>query len=306
MRKVIGARFKKVGKVYYFLCEEFDVKVGDYLILETSRGIEYGKCVVAPKFVDETTFPNSLKKCIRIATKEDEMTYNENKKKEKKAFKIAQSKIQEFNIGMNLVEVEYAFDNNKIIFYFIAEGRVDFRELVKTLAAIFKTRIELRQIGVRDVAKSVGGIGTCGRTLCCSTFLGDFTSVSIKMAKEQNLSLNPSKISGMCGRLMCCLKYEQDAYEDIKKRTPNIGSIIECEFGEGEVVGTSILKERVKVKFVIDEEEVFKDVKIDDLTVKYNNKKLPENENKSIIDEYEQDDFSKYFINDIFDQDKLY
>ncbi len=239
MRKVIGARFKKVGKVYYFSCEEFDVKVGDYLILETSRGIEYGKCVVAPKFVDETTFPNLLKKCIRIATEEDEKIYNENKKKEQRAFKIAQEKIAEFNLGMNLVEVEYAFDNNKIIFYFIAEGRVDFRELVKNLAVIFKTRIELRQIGVRDEAKSIGGIGTCGRTLCCSTFLGDFTSVSIKMAKEQNLSLNPSKISGMCGRLMCCLKYEQDTYEDIRKRTPSIGSIIECDFGEGEVISFS-------------------------------------------------------------------
>lgn len=303
MRKVIGARFKKVGKVYYFSCEEFDVKVGDYLILETSRGIEYGKCVVAPKFVDETTFPNPLKKCIRIANGEDEKIYNENKKKEQRAFKIAQEKIAEFNLGMNLVEVEYAFDNNKIIFYFIAEGRVDFRELVKNLAVIFKTRIELRQIGVRDEAKSIGGIGTCGRTLCCSTFLGDFTSVSIKMAKEQNLSLNPSKISGMCGRLMCCLKYEQDTYEDIRKRTPRIGSIIECSFGEGEVVGTSILKERIKAKFVINGEEVIKDIKLDDIKIKFNNSDSTVSDERIFSDDYDQGGLAKYFKDDILDSE---
>lgn len=307
MRRVIGARFKSVGKVYYFLCEEFEVSVGEYLILETSRGIEYGKCVVGPKFVDENNLPNSLKKCIRIATQEDKEMHNENKIKEKEAFKIAQEKIREFDLGMNLVEVEYTFDNNKIIFYFIAEGRVDFRELVKTLASIFKTRIELRQIGVRDEAKSVGGIGTCGRSLCCSTFLGDFTSVSIKMAKEQNLSLNPSKISGMCGRLMCCLKYEQDTYEDIKQRMPNIGSIVDTKFGEGEVIGSSILKERVRVKFNDEQEENIRDIKLDEIQVKYNNLKNSDEDknNKDLFEEnYDCEEFSKYFINDILEKNK--
>ena len=198
-------------------------------------------------------------------------------------------------MGIKLVEVEYTFDNNKIIFYFIAEGRVDFRELVKTLASIFKTRIELRQIGVRDEAKSVGGIGTCGRSLCCSTFLGDFTSVSIKMAKEQNLSLNPSKISGMCGRLMCCLKYEQDTYEDIKQRMPNIGSIVDTKFGEGEVIGLSILKERVRVKFNDEQEENIRDIKLDEIQVKYNNlKNFDEDKNNQDLFEenYDCEEFS--------------
>lgn len=299
MRRVVGARFKKVGKIYYFSCEEFEVNVGDYLILETSRGIEYGKCVVPPKFIDEKELLNSLKKCIRIATEEDTRIHEENKQKEKEAFKIAKEKIGEFSLEMNLVDVEYTFDKNKIIFYFIAEGRVDFRDLVKTLASIFKTRIELRQIGVRDEAKSVGGIGTCGRQLCCSSFLGDFTSVSIKMAKEQNLSLNPSKISGMCGRLMCCLKYEQDIYEDIKSRMPNIGSIVKTKFGDGEVVDLSILKERVKVKFIIDSEEVIRDIKLDEMEIKYNNIEVKDSKEELLIDEYDGEDVSKYFINDI-------
>lgn len=301
MRKVVGVRFKSVGKVYYFSCEEFEVKVGDDLILETSRGIDYGKCVVGPKFINEDSLTNSLKKCIRIATEEDKKIHDENKNKENEAFKIAQDKIKEFNLGMNLIDVEYTFDNNKIIFYFIAEGRVDFRELVKNLASIFKTRIELRQIGVRDEAKSVGGIGTCGRALCCSTFLGDFTSVSIKMAKEQNLSLNPSKISGMCGRLMCCLKYEQDTYEDIKKRMPNVGSIVITEYGEGEVIGSSILKERVKVRLNNQDEEIIKDVKLDDIEIKYENKVSNYGSNELFKDDYEGDDFSDYFINGILD-----
>lgn len=299
MRRVVGARFKKVGKIYYFSCEEFEVNVGDYLILETSRGIEYGKCVIPPKFIDEKELSNSLKKCIRIATEEDTRIHEENKQKEKEAFKIAKEKIGEFSLEMNLVDVEYTFDKNKIIFYFIAEGRVDFRDLVKTLASIFKTRIELRQIGVRDEAKSVGGIGTCGRQLCCSSFLGEFTSVSIKMAKEQNLSLNPSKISGMCGRLMCCLKYEQDIYEDIKSRMPNIGSIVKTKFGDGEVVDLSILKERVKVKFIIDSEEVIRDIKLDEMEIKYNNIEVKDSKEELLIDEYDGEDVSKYFINDI-------
>ncbi len=296
MRRVIGARFKDVGKVYYFSCEEFDVNLGDDLILETSRGIEYGKCVIGMKYMDEEDLTTPLKKCIRVANKEDRDLYDENKKKEKEAFKIAQEKIRELDLKMNLVEIEYTFDNNKIIFYFIAEGRVDFRELVKILASIFKTRIELRQIGVRDEAKTVGGIGTCGRTLCCSTFLGDFTSVSIKMAKEQDLSLNPNKISGMCGRLMCCLKYEQDTYEDVKKRMPKVGSIIETKWGKGEIIGTSILKERVKVKVKIDDEDHIKDININEIDVKH----------EHIEKEEVSKEMNSYFISDILkDHDEL-
>lgn len=288
MRCVIGARFKDVGKIYYFSCEEFEVKVGDNVIVETSRGIEYSKCVIGMKYVNDEDLNNPLKKCIRIATREDESIYYENKRKEKEAFSIANDKIRELNLKMNLIEVEYTFDNNKIIFYFIAEGRVDFRDLVKILASIFKVRIELRQIGVRDEAKSVGGIGTCGRTLCCSTFLGDFTSVSIKMAKEQELSLNPSKISGMCGRLMCCLKYEQDTYDDIKKNMPKIGSIVDTSFGRAEVIGLSILKERIKVKIIVDQdEEIVRDIDISDI--------------KECIfkNSSDNDNNTNYFINDI-------
>lgn len=293
MRRVIGARFKDVGKIYYFSCEEFDVNVGEHVIVETSRGIEYGKCVIGMKYIDEGNLTTPLKKCIRVANQEDISIHNSNKEEEKEAFKIAQSKIDELNLNMNLVDIEYAFDNNKIIFYFMADGRIDFRELVRLLASIFKTRIELRQIGVRDEAKVVGGIGTCGRTLCCSTFLGDFTSVSIKMAKEQDLSLNPSKISGMCGRLMCCLKYEQDTYEDIKKRMPNIGRIINTPWGSGEVVGSSILKERVKVRVKIDDEDHIKDIKIDDINF------------GNVSDEKlnEDDINSSYFISDILKED---
>lgn len=299
MKKVVGVRFKPVGKIYYFSCEELDVKVGDELILETSRGIEYGKCVIGIRSVEESLYGDSLKKCLRIATDEDRKKHEENKRKEKEAYKISQEKIAEFNLGMNLVDVEYTFDNNKIIFYFIAEGRVDFRDLVKNLASIFKTRIELRQIGVRDEAKAVGGIGTCGRELCCSTFLGDFTSVSIKMAKEQNSSLNPSKISGMCGRLMCCLKYEQDTYEDIRKRMPNMGSIVETEFGEGVVVGRSILKERIKVKFTKDQDEFIKDIHIDNIKIKFNNTKYEDNNNGE--ENYDYENYTNYFINDLID-----
>lgn len=288
MRCVIGARFKDVGKIYYFSCEEFEVKVGDNVIVETSRGIEYGKCIVGMKYISNEDLSNPLKKCIRIATEEDENIYYENKRKEKEAFIIANDKIRELNLKMNLIEVEYTFDNSKIIFYFIAEGRVDFRDLVKILASIFRVRIELRQIGVRDEAKSVGGIGTCGRTLCCSTFLDDFTSVSIKMAKEQELSLNPSKISGMCGRLMCCLKYEQDTYDDIKKKMPKVGSIVDTSFGRAEVIGLSILKERIKVRIIANQyEEVVRDINVDDI--------------KGYISKINRsdDDNVNYFINDL-------
>jgi len=248
MITVVGVRFKKAGKIYYFAPGDLNIEKSNYLIVETARGIEFGECVIGPKNISEEEIVSPLKNVLRIADSEDMTKHEENKKKEKEALDICLNKILEHNLNMKLIDVEYTFDNNKVIFYFTAEGRVDFRELVKDLATIFKTRIELRQIGVRDEAKMIGGLGPCGRPLCCSSFLGDFASVSIKMAKEQNLSLNPTKISGICGRLMCCLNYEQSTYEDIRRRLPKVGSIVETPEGQGEVIGNSTVKETVKVK----------------------------------------------------------
>ena len=213
MQKVVGIRFKKAGKIYYFDPEEMELPDGSFAIVETSRGLEYGEVVVAPSMVPDEEVVQPLKKVIRVATEEDCQQILENRQKEEEAFKICLEKIREHGLDMKLVDVEYTFDRSKVIFYFTSEGRVDFRELVKDLAAIFRTRIELRQIGVRDEAKMIGGLGPCGRVLCCHTFLGEFEPVSIRMAKDQNLSLNPTKISGVCGRLMCCLRFESDAYE---------------------------------------------------------------------------------------------
>ena len=218
MIKVVGVRFKKAGKIYYFNPVDMNIQKDTYVVVETARGVEFGECVIGIKEISEEDIVAPLKSVLRIATEEDINKHFNNKDKEKEAFEICLKKIQEHELTMKLIDVEYTFDNNKVIFYFTADGRVDFRELVKDLATIFKTRIELRQIGVRDEAKMLGGLGPCGRPMCCSTFLGDFASVSIKMAKEQNLSLNPTKISGICGRLMCCLNYEQSTYEDIIKR----------------------------------------------------------------------------------------
>lgn len=265
MIKVIGVRFKKAGKIYYFSPSEFEIKKGDYVIVETARGIEFGECVIGLKEIKEEEIVSPLKSVIRIADEKDILKHKENKEKEKEALDICLNKIQEHKLDMKLIDVEYTFDNHKVIFYFTADGRIDFRELVKDLATIFKTRIELRQIGVRDEAKMLGGLGPCGRSLCCSTFLGDFASVSIKMAKEQNLSLNPTKISGICGRLMCCLNYEQTTYEDIRKRLPRVGSIVRTENGDGEVIGNSIVKEIVKVKIKKGDEEVIEEFKIKDI-----------------------------------------
>lgn len=248
MIKVIGVRFKKAGKIYYFDPDDLDIKAGDNVIVETIRGIEYGNAVVGLKEVPEEEIVAPLKKVIRVATKEDTIKYEENIAKEDEAFRICLEKINNHELGMKLIDVEYTFDNNKVIFYFTADGRVDFRELVKDLASVFKTRIELRQIGVRDEAKMISGIGPCGKELCCATFLGDFEPVSIKMAKEQCLSLNPSKISGICGRLMCCLKYEQDIYEEVGMQLPKVGALVETTEGKGEVVESSVLYETVKVK----------------------------------------------------------
>jgi len=248
MVTVIGVRFKRAGKIYYFSPAGLDIKKFDKVIVETARGVEFGECVVAPKQIGEDQIISPLKNVIRIASEEDIIKNKENKQKEKEAFEVCMSKIEEHQLKMKLIDVEYTFDNNKVIFYFTADGRVDFRELVKDLASIFRTRIELRQIGVRDEAKMIGGLGPCGRAMCCSAFLGDFAPVSIKMAKEQSLSLNPTKISGICGRLMCCLNYEQEAYERIRKRLPKVGSVVNTPSGRGEVVANNVVKENVKVK----------------------------------------------------------
>ncbi|ASW42114.1 PSP1 domain-containing protein [Clostridium isatidis] len=265
MIEVVGVRFKKAGKIYYFDPNNLEINAGDFVIVETARGIEFGECVIGIKEIPESDIVAPLKSVIRVAEKEDIKKHKENKVKEKDALEICLKKVEEHGLNMKLIDVEYTFDNNKVIFYFTADGRVDFRELVKDLATIFKTRIELRQIGVRDEAKMLGGLGACGRTLCCSTFLGDFASVSIKMAKEQNLSLNPTKISGICGRLMCCLNYEQSTYEDIRQRLPKVGSIVRIDDIEGEVVSNSTVKESVKVKYKRIDEEIIEEFKIDNI-----------------------------------------
>jgi len=248
MVKVVGVRFKEAGKVYYFDPGDLEIEVYSKVIVETARGIEFGQVVVANREVPEEEIVAPLKKVIRIATEEDIQHAAENDEKEKEAFEICLQKIQAHNLDMKLIDVEYTFDNNKILFYFTADGRVDFRELVKDLASVFKTRIELRQIGVRDESKMMGGLGICGRVLCCKSFLGEFQPVSIKMAKEQGLSLNPTKISGACGRLMCCLKYEQEAYEELLKKVPKVGAVVDTPEGQGVVEEVNLLKEEVKVK----------------------------------------------------------
>ena len=248
MAEVIGVRFKEVGKVYYFDPDKHTLKLGDTVIVETSRGVECGKVAIANKEVKDEDIVHPLKKLIRVATKEDLRRLEENARKEKEAIKVCEKKIAEHKLDMKLVDVEYTFDNSKILFYFTADGRVDFRALVKDLASVFRTRIELRQIGVRDESKMLGGLGVCGRPFCCSSFLGEFHPVSIKMAKEQGLSLSPTKISGTCGRLMCCLKYEQDAYSDLLKRTPKVGAIVKTPAGRGLVVESNLLTQTLKVK----------------------------------------------------------
>lgn len=255
--KVVGIRFKKAGKIYYFDPGELEINLNDRVIVETARGLEFGEVVVAPKWVGEEDVVPPLKSVIRIATEEDAKQVEENRIKEREAFDICLKKIEEHGLPMKLIDVEYTFDVSKIIFYFTAEGRVDFRELVKDLAAIFRTRIELRQIGVRDEAKMLGGLGICGRILCCTSFLGEFEPVSIRMAKDQNLSLNPTKISGICGRLMCCLKFENDNYEELKKNALDIGQLVNTPLGLGKVIYTSLLQEKVTVELDDDRIEEF-------------------------------------------------
>ncbi len=268
MKNIVGVRFKKPGKIYFFDPENLEINNKDFVIVETTQGQEFGEVVISNRKVEDSSLQKPLKKIIRIATAKDIKHNEENKKREKEAFEICNKKIKEHKLDMTLTDVEFKFDNSKVLFFFTADGRIDFRELVKDLAIIFKTRIELRQIGVRDEVKRIGGNGICGRELCCCSFLGNFETVSIKMAKEQNMSLNPSKISGNCGRLMCCLKYEQEVYEEKINRLPKVGAIVKTEDGEGTVEGVETLKEILRVKLKDDNGEYYykkynaKDVKI--------------------------------------------
>ncbi len=273
--KVIGVRFRNAGKIYYFSPGKNEILFGQHVIVETIRGIEYGYVVLGSRDVEDSKVIQPLKQVIRMATKEDDAIEASNKKKEKEAFQICLEKIKKHNLEMKLIDVEYTFDNNKILFYFTADGRIDFRELVKDLASVFKTRIELRQVGVRDETKIVGGIGICGRPLCCHSYLSEFIPVSIKMAKEQNLSLNPTKISGVCGRLMCCLKNEEETYEYLNSKLPGIGDFVTTDDGlKGEVHSVNVLRQIVKVVVTVnkDEKEI-REYKTDQLKFKPRKKK---------------------------------
>ena len=270
MEKVVGVRFRNVGKIYYFNPKNYKVKVGDHVIVETARGVEYGRVVLEPRSVKEDEVVHPLKEVLRVATKEDEDHEAENRRKEKEAFKICKKKIREHGLEMKLIDAEYTFDNNKVLFYFTADGRIDFRQLVKDLASVFKTRIELRQIGVRDETKILGGIGICGRTLCCHTYLSEFAPVSIKMAKEQNLSLNQTKISGVCGRLMCCLKNEQE----LNRNLPGIGDIVTTPQGvSGTVQSVNVLRQMVKIVVEVNDEKEIQEFPVRDLRFRPKRKK---------------------------------
>ena len=269
MVKVIGVRFRSVGKIYYFDPLDMDITQGQHVIVETARGVEYGYVVLGIREVNEDKVILPLKPVLRIATPEDDEHELDNKAKEKEAFKICLEKIKKHKLEMKLIDAEYTFDNNKVLFYFTADGRIDFRELVKDLAAVFKTRIELRQIGVRDETKILGGIGICGRPLCCSTYLSEFIPVSIKMAKEQSLSLNTTKISGVCGRLMCCLKNEEETYEYLNSRLPDVGDFVNTIDGcRGEVQSVSVLRQRVKLIVEVGDEREIREYKVEELKFK--------------------------------------
>ena len=269
MVKIVGVRFRNAGKVYYFDPKGYKIKAGDHVIVETARGVEYGSVVGGVRNVPDDTIVQPLKAVIRVATPEDDVRAQRNRDKEKDALKICQEKIIKHGLEMKLIDAEYTFDNNKALFYFTADGRIDFRELVKDLAAVFKMRIELRQIGVRDETKILGGIGICGRVLCCNSYLSEFAPVSIKMAKEQNLSLNPTKISGVCGRLMCCLKNEEDTYEYLNSRLPGIGDTVTTVDGQkGEVQSVNVLRQRVKILVDVDDEKELQEYDVKDLKFK--------------------------------------
>ena len=287
MTRVIGVRFRNVGKIYYFSPKNLELKTGDHVIVETARGVEYGNVVLAPRDVPDEKVVQPLKEVIRIANAQDDKKEETNRRKEKEAFQTCLKKIREHGLDMKLIDVEYTFDNNKVLFYFTADGRIDFRELVKDLAAIFKTRIELRQIGVRDETKILGGIGICGRQLCCHTYLSEFVPVSIKMAKEQNLSLNPSKISGVCGRLMCCLKNEEETYEELNRKLPNTGDKVTTPEGlKGEVQSVNVLRQLVKVIVDVEDEKEVREYTAGELKFKVRQKrdkvKLSEEEMKAL------------------------
>nr|WP_051200639.1 regulatory iron-sulfur-containing complex subunit RicT [Butyrivibrio sp. XPD2002] len=268
MTRVIGVRFRTAGKIYYFDPGNFDIKKGDHVIVETARGVEYGTVLSDPKDVEDEEVTKPLKSVLRMANDKDNEQEKNNRVREKEAFRICKEKIIKHGLEMKLIDAEYTFDNNKVLFYFTADGRIDFRDLVKDLASEFKTRIELRQIGVRDETKIIGGYGICGRPLCCHSYLSDFIPVSIKMAKEQNLSLNPTKISGVCGRLMCCLKNEEDVYEELNRKMPGIGDIVKTEDDlEGEVASVNILRQTVRILVDVDDEKEVHEVNVDDLTL---------------------------------------
>ncbi|MEG1848269.1 MAG: stage 0 sporulation family protein [Lachnospiraceae bacterium] len=274
MTKVIGVRFRAAGKVYFFAPSKYAIKKDDHVIVETARGVEYGTVVGEIKEVKDEEVVQPLKPILRIANHHDDEQEAANRKKEQEAMVICQEKIRKHNLEMKLIDAEYTFDNNKVLFYFTADGRIDFRELVKDLASVFKTRIELRQIGVRDETKIRGGIGICGRPLCCSTHLSEFVPVSIKMAKEQNLSLNPSKISGVCGRLMCCLKHEEETYEYLNRKLPSMGDTVTTADGiKGEVHGVNVLHQTVKVIITKDDEKEIVEYPVEELTFKKKVKK---------------------------------
>jgi len=274
MTKVIGVRFRTAGKIYFFSPGKFEVKRGDQVIVETARGVEFGNVVMGPKEVKDEEITQPLKTVIRLATEDDRRVEEKNRKKEKEAFQICLEKIHKHGLEMKLIDAEYTFDNNKVLFYFTADGRIDFRELVKDLASVFKTRIELRQVGVRDETKIMGGIGICGRPLCCHTYLSEFAPVSIKMAKEQNLSLNPTKISGVCGRLMCCLKNEEETYQVLNSKLPGVGDFVTTADGfKGEVHSVNVLRQLVKVIVTVNDEKEIREYKVDDLRFKPRKKK---------------------------------
>lgn len=275
MTKIVGVRFRKAGKIYYFDPLDMEMETGTHVIVETARGVEFGVVLIPPREVEDNSVTQPLKAVIRIANEKDEKQNERNKEKQKNAYKICQEKIAKHGLDMKLVQAEYTFDNNKLLFYFTADGRIDFRELVKDLASVFRTRIELRQIGVRDETKILNGIGICGRELCCATYLSEFIPVSIKMAKEQNLSLNPTKISGVCGRLMCCLKNEQDTYEFLNSHLPEIGDVVTSKDGlKGEVQSVNVLRQLVKVKVEIDGEKELKEYKVEDLKFRPKKRKV--------------------------------
>ena len=274
MKRIIGVRFRSAGKIYFFDPLDFEVKRNDHVIVETARGIEYGTVVGDIREVDNSEVTQPLKPVLRVATKKDDEQEQKNKEKEKDAFKICLEKIHARGLEMKLIDAEYTFDNNKILFYFTADGRIDFRELVKDLAGVFRTRIELRQIGVRDETKIRGGIGVCGRPVCCNTYLSDFIPVSIKMAKEQNLSLNPTKISGVCGRLMCCLKHEEETYEDLNRRLPGVGDYVTTPDGlKGEVQSVNVLRQLVKVIVDVNGDKEIQEYKAEDIKFKRRHRK---------------------------------